>query len=82
MSVTREESIYAPVMARLRQVEQMTELEKLFTLELPGARAWTMSRASSWRYRSLASVRRRSLSAPPPAGATAILSYVCGVWAM
>jgi sulfhydrogenase subunit gamma (sulfur reductase) len=35
MSVIPEESIYAPVMARLREVEQMTELEKLFTLELP-----------------------------------------------
>ena len=35
MSVVREESIYTPVMARLARVEQMTELEKLFTLELP-----------------------------------------------
>jgi sulfhydrogenase subunit gamma (sulfur reductase) len=39
MSVIREESIYAPVMARLHQVEQMTELEKLFTLELPEGRS-------------------------------------------
>jgi sulfhydrogenase subunit gamma (sulfur reductase) len=38
MSMTREESIYAPVMARLHQVEQMTELEKLFILELPEGR--------------------------------------------
>jgi sulfhydrogenase subunit gamma (sulfur reductase) len=39
MSVICEESIYAPVMARLRQVEQMTELEKLFTLDLPGGKS-------------------------------------------
>jgi sulfhydrogenase subunit gamma (sulfur reductase) len=37
MSVIHEESIYTPVMARLRKVEQMTELEKLFVLELPEA---------------------------------------------
>jgi NAD(P)H-flavin reductase len=34
-----EESIYRPVIARLLKVEQMTELEKLFTLELPGGRS-------------------------------------------
>jgi len=31
-------SIYTPEMARLVNVEQMTELEKLFTIELPGGR--------------------------------------------
>lgn len=35
MSVIHDESIYRPVMARLGKVEQLTELEKLFTLELP-----------------------------------------------
>jgi sulfhydrogenase subunit gamma (sulfur reductase) len=35
MSVIHKESIYTPVMARLRKVEQMTELERLFVLELP-----------------------------------------------
>lgn len=35
MSVIHEESIYRPVMAHLHKVEQMTELEKLFVLELP-----------------------------------------------
>ena len=35
MAATHTESIYLPVMARLLKVEQMTELEKLFTLELP-----------------------------------------------
>ena len=34
MATARKESIYKPVMARLLQVEPMTELEKLFTLEL------------------------------------------------
>jgi sulfhydrogenase subunit gamma (sulfur reductase) len=36
MAVLHDESIYVPVMARLLKVEQMTEMEKLFTLELPG----------------------------------------------
>jgi sulfite reductase subunit B len=35
MSVIHDESIYIPVMARLGKVEPLTELEKLFTLELP-----------------------------------------------
>ena len=35
MVTAPEGSIYAPAMARLLQVEQMTELEKLFTFELP-----------------------------------------------
>jgi len=35
MVSAQEGSIYTPVMARLLQVEQMTELEKLFTFELP-----------------------------------------------
>ena len=34
-----EESVYRPVMARLLETEQMTDLEKLFTLELPGGRS-------------------------------------------
>jgi sulfhydrogenase subunit gamma (sulfur reductase) len=32
---TNRELVYVPTMARLLQVEQMTDLEKLFTLELP-----------------------------------------------
>ena len=63
-----------PVMARLLKVEQMTELEKLFTLELPEGAAWATSPGSSSRFRSLASAKRRSLSAPLPAAATAPLS--------
>ncbi len=39
MSVIHEESIYTPVMAHLRKVEQMTELEKLFVLELPESKS-------------------------------------------
>jgi sulfhydrogenase subunit gamma (sulfur reductase) len=39
LATAREESVYAPVMARLLKVEQMTELEKLFVLELPGGRS-------------------------------------------
>ena len=35
MTVVSEVSVYQPIMARLVQVEPMTELEKLFTLELP-----------------------------------------------
>jgi len=35
MSVMHDESIYTPVMARLGKVEQLTKLEKLFTLEMP-----------------------------------------------
>jgi sulfite reductase subunit B len=38
IATAREESVYLPVMARLLNVEQMTELEKLFTLQLPGGR--------------------------------------------
>ncbi len=38
IATAREESIYRPVMARVLKVEQMTEMEKLFTLELPGGR--------------------------------------------
>jgi sulfhydrogenase subunit gamma (sulfur reductase) len=38
IATAREESVYLPVMARLLQVQQMTELEKLFTLQLPGGR--------------------------------------------
>lgn len=37
-TVAVEESVYLPVMARVLKVEQMTELEKLFTLQLPGGR--------------------------------------------
>jgi sulfhydrogenase subunit gamma (sulfur reductase) len=36
---TPTESIYLPVMARLLKVKQMTELEKLFTLQLPNGRS-------------------------------------------
>jgi sulfhydrogenase subunit gamma (sulfur reductase) len=39
IATAREESVYLPVMARLLKVEQMTELEKLFTVQLPGARS-------------------------------------------
>jgi sulfhydrogenase subunit gamma (sulfur reductase) len=39
VATAREESVYRPIMARLLKVEQMTELEKLFTLELPGGRS-------------------------------------------
>jgi len=39
ITAAREESIYSPLMARVLQVEQMTELEKLLTLELPGGRS-------------------------------------------
>jgi sulfite reductase subunit B len=35
MAITHDESVYLPTMARLVKTEQMTELEKLFTLELP-----------------------------------------------
>lgn len=35
----QDESIYLPVMARLLKVKQLTKLEKLFTLELPGGRS-------------------------------------------
>ncbi|HSR33557.1 MAG TPA: FAD/NAD(P)-binding protein [Anaerolineae bacterium] len=35
---TTQESVYLPAMARLLKVEQMTGLEKLFTLELPDGR--------------------------------------------
>ncbi len=39
IATAREESVYLPVMARLLKVEQMTELEKLFMLQLPGGRS-------------------------------------------
>jgi sulfhydrogenase subunit gamma (sulfur reductase) len=39
IATAREESVYLPVMARVLKVEQMTELEKLFTVQLPGARS-------------------------------------------
>jgi sulfite reductase subunit B len=39
VATAHEESVYRPVMARLLKVEQLTELEKLFTLELPGGRS-------------------------------------------
>jgi len=39
VATAREESVYLPVMARLLKVEQMTKLEKLFTLQLPGGRS-------------------------------------------
>jgi sulfite reductase subunit B len=35
MAITHDESVYLPTMARLVKTEQMTDLEKLFTLELP-----------------------------------------------
>ena len=38
IATAREESVYLPVMAKLQNVRQLTALEKLFTLELPGAR--------------------------------------------
>jgi len=38
MTTSTSTSIYTPEMARLANVEQMTELEKLFTIELPGGR--------------------------------------------
>ena len=39
IATAREESVYTPVMARLQKVEPMTDLETLFTLELPGGRS-------------------------------------------
>ena len=39
LATAREESVYLPVMARVLKVEQMTEMEKLFTLQLPGGRS-------------------------------------------
>ena len=39
VATAREESVYLPVMARLLKVEQMTKLEKLFILQLPGGRS-------------------------------------------
>ncbi|MGD2206788.1 MAG: FAD/NAD(P)-binding protein [Anaerolineae bacterium] len=35
MAAVHKESVYLPTMARLLEVEQVTKLEKLFTLELP-----------------------------------------------
>jgi sulfite reductase subunit B len=35
MTTSHQESVYLPLMARLLRAEQMTKLEKLFTLELP-----------------------------------------------
>jgi sulfite reductase subunit B len=39
IATAREESIYRPVMARLLKTQQMTDLEKLFTVELPEGRS-------------------------------------------
>jgi sulfite reductase subunit B len=39
IATAREESVYLPVMARVLKTEQMTELEKLLTLQLPGGRS-------------------------------------------
>jgi sulfhydrogenase subunit gamma (sulfur reductase) len=39
IATAREESVYLPVMARLLKVKQMTELERLFVLQLPGGRS-------------------------------------------
>jgi sulfhydrogenase subunit gamma (sulfur reductase) len=39
MTIALEESIYGPVMARLLKAEQMTELEKVLTLELADGRS-------------------------------------------
>jgi sulfhydrogenase subunit gamma (sulfur reductase) len=39
ITASREESIYLPAIARLLKVEPMTELEKLFTLQLPEGRS-------------------------------------------
>ncbi len=39
VATAQEESVYRPAMARLLKVEPMTELETLFTLELPGGRS-------------------------------------------
>jgi len=39
MTVVHDESVYIPTMARLLKVEQMTELEKLFALELPNGQS-------------------------------------------
>ncbi len=38
MTALQDQSIYLPTMARLLRVEQMTALEKLFTVELPDGR--------------------------------------------
>lgn len=39
LATAREESVYLPVMARVLKVDQMSETEKLFTLQLPGGRS-------------------------------------------
>jgi len=39
IATAREESVYLPVMARVLKVQPLTELEKLFTLQLPGGRS-------------------------------------------
>ena len=39
IATAREESVYRPVMARLLKTQQMTDLEKLFTIELPEGRS-------------------------------------------
>ncbi len=39
VDVAQEESVYVPRMAKLLEVGQMTELEKVFTLQLPGGRS-------------------------------------------
>lgn len=39
LATAREESVYLPVMARVLKVEQMTTLERILTLQLPGGRS-------------------------------------------
>ena len=39
IATAREESVYLPVMGRLLKTQQMTDLEKLFTVELPAGRS-------------------------------------------
>jgi sulfhydrogenase subunit gamma (sulfur reductase) len=39
VTTAQEESVYRPVMAHLLKTDQLTELETLFTLELPGGRS-------------------------------------------
>ena len=78
VATAREESVYLPVMARLLKVEQLTELEKLFTLQLPGGRSLGNAPGQFVEV----SVRGRSLSVLRPAVAMAPLSCVCGASAI
>ncbi len=39
IATAQEESIYLPAMAQIIKVRHMTQLEKLFTLQLPGGRS-------------------------------------------